>query len=46
MDWTLANKIGIPVSSGVYLVHVEVPGVGERVLKSFIAMRELDIEGF
>jgi hypothetical protein len=46
MDWTLANKTGIPVSSGVYLIHVEVPGVGEKVLKSFIAMRELDIEEF
>ena len=46
MDWTLANKAGIPVASGVYLVHVDVPGVGERVLKSFVAMRQLDIEGF
>ena len=46
MDWTLTNKIGIPVSSGVYLVHVDVPGVGERVLKAFVAMRKLDIEGF
>ncbi|MNU73030.1 hypothetical protein D3C71_625050 [compost metagenome] len=46
LDWTLTNKIGIPVASGVYLVHVDVPGVGERVLKSFVAMRKLDIEGF
>jgi hypothetical protein len=46
MDWTLSNQAGIPVASGVYLVHVDVPGVGERVLKSFVAMRQLDIEGF
>ncbi|MNR16627.1 hypothetical protein D3C85_1332390 [compost metagenome] len=46
LDWTLTNKIGIPVASGVYLVHVDVPGVGERVLKSFVAMRKLDVEGF
>ena len=46
MDWTLANKAGIPVASGVYLIHVDVPGIGERVLKSFVSMRELDIEGF
>jgi hypothetical protein len=46
LDWTLTNRVGIPIASGVYLIHVEVPGVGERVLKSFIAMRKLDIEGF
>ncbi|AEA43141.1 T9SS type A sorting domain-containing protein [Fluviicola taffensis] len=46
IDWALTNNIGIPVASGVYLIHVDVPGVGERVLKSFIAMRKLDIEGF
>lgn len=46
LDWTLTNKIGVPVSSGVYLVHVDVPGVGETTRKAFIAMRELDIEGF
>jgi hypothetical protein len=46
IDWTLTNRVGIPVASGVYLIHVEVPGIGETVRKAFIAMRELDIEGF
>lgn len=46
LDWTLTNKIGIPVSSGVYIVHVEIPGVGETVRKAFVSMRQLDIEGF
>ncbi|MGV3610624.1 MAG: T9SS type A sorting domain-containing protein, partial [Fluviicola sp.] len=46
MDWTLTNKVGIPVASGVYLIHVDVPGLGERIVKSFISMRTLDIEGF
>ncbi|MNX82407.1 hypothetical protein D3C86_1141360 [compost metagenome] len=46
MDWTLTNRVGIPVASGVYLIHVDVPGVGERIVKSFVAMRQLDIEGF
>ncbi len=43
-DWTLTNHQNIPVSSGIYLIHVEIPGIGERVLKAFIAMRMVDLE--
>lgn len=46
MDWTLVNEVNIPVSSGVYLVHITVPNIGETVLKSFIGMRQVDLEGF
>jgi hypothetical protein len=28
----------------VYLIHVEIPGIGERILKSFIAMRMVDLQ--
>lgn len=45
IDWLLVNDENIPVASGVYLVHVEVPGVGERILKAFIAMRQVDLQG-
>jgi hypothetical protein len=43
-DWDLTNHAGIPVASGIYLIHVEVPNVGERVLKAFIAMRMVDLQ--
>ena len=43
-DWTLTNNQNIPVASGVYLIHVDVPGVGERIIKSFVAMRTVDLE--
>jgi hypothetical protein len=43
-DWNLCNEANIPVSGGVYLIHVLVPGVGEVVLKSFVAMRIPDLE--
>ena len=43
-DWTLTNHANVPVSSGVYLIHVEVPGIGERVLKAFVAMRQVDLQ--
>ena len=45
-DWNLTNKTGIPAASGVYLIHVKVPDVGEVVLKSFIVMRQVDLDNF
>jgi hypothetical protein len=43
-DWLLINHAGIPIASGVYLIRVDIPGVGARVLKSFIAMRQQDLQ--
>lgn len=31
--WDLRNQAGTPVASGIYLVHVAMPGLGEKVLK-------------
>lgn len=33
--WDLKNSKGIPIGSGVYLIHVNAPGLGERVIKWF-----------
>jgi hypothetical protein len=44
IDWDLKNTIGVPISSGVYLIHVEVPGIGERIVKFFGGMRQVDLE--
>lgn len=44
IDWDLKNAIGIPIGSGVYLIHVEVPGVGEKIVKFFGGMRQVDLE--
>ncbi len=46
VDWDLKNHVNIPISGGVYIIHVEVPGVGEKVLKWFGAMRPVDLENF
>jgi hypothetical protein len=45
-DWTLTNHANIPVASGVYLIHIEVPNIGDRILKAFIAMRMVDLQNF
>jgi hypothetical protein len=44
IDWDLKNSQGIPISGGVYLIHVEVPDVGETVIKFFGGMRQPDLE--
>lgn len=44
LDWDLNNFKGIPVASGVYLVHVTVPEVGERVLKFYAGVRQADFQ--
>lgn len=44
IDWDLKNSQKIPVAGGVYLIHVEVPGIGSRVIKFFGGMRQPDLE--
>lgn len=45
LEWDLRNFKQIPVSSGVYLIHVSAPGLGERTLKFFGVQREFDPTG-
>lgn len=45
IDWDLNNWQNIPVAGGVYLIHVEVPEIGEVVLKFFGGMRQVDLQG-
>jgi hypothetical protein len=46
VDWDLKNQAGIPIASGVYIIHVEVPDMGEVVLKWFGGLRPPDLESF
>ena len=46
VDWNLKNTFGIPVASGLYVIHVDAKGVGERVLKWFGVMRPIDLDTF
>ena len=45
LEWDLNNFRGIPVASGVYLIHVNAPGFGERTLKFFGVRRQFDPSG-
>ncbi len=45
VEWDLKNHRGIPIASGVYLVHIDAPGMGERVIKWFGVARQFDPSG-
>lgn len=46
LDWDLRNAKGLPIASGMYLIHVKAEGIGETVLKWFGSMRPLDVTQF
>lgn len=46
VDWNLHNHNEIPIAGGVYLIHVRVPGLGDRVIKWFGTMRPVDLNSF
>ena len=45
VDWDLTNFKGVPIASGMYLVHVEAPELGEeRTVKWFCIRRPIDLD--
>ncbi|MDD5570266.1 MAG: hypothetical protein PHD97_03825, partial [Bacteroidales bacterium] len=46
IDWDLKNTAGIPIASGLYIIHVTIDGVCERTIKWYGAIRPLDLENF
>ncbi len=45
IEWDLKNHQGIPVASGVYLIHIKAPDLGEKVIKWFGIGRQFDASG-
>ena len=46
IDWDIRNAKGLPVASGMYMIHVNADGIGERVLRWFGAMRPIDVVNY
>jgi hypothetical protein len=46
LDWDLKNHKNIPIASGTYIIHIDVPNVGEKILKWFGVMRPIDLDNF
>ena len=45
-DWDLKNDYNVPISSGVYVIHVDAGPIGQKVLKWFGALRPIDLDSF
>ncbi len=45
IEWDMKNNKSIPVASGVYLIHINAPGKGERTVKWFGIARQFDPSG-
>jgi len=43
IDWDLKNFAGIPISGGVYLIHVKADNIGEITIKWFGVLRPVDL---
>jgi len=46
IDWDIKNSKGLPIASGMYLIHINAEGIGETIVKWFGAMRPLDITNY
>lgn len=46
LDWDLKNQKNVPIASGLYLIHVNVPDVGEKIVKFFGTLRPIDLDQF
>lgn len=43
VDWDTRNSKGLSIASGMYIVHVQAEGIGEKVIRWFGAMRPVDL---
>ena len=46
LDWDLKNSKGVPIASGIYIVHIAAEGIGERTIKWFGVIRPIDLDTF
>ncbi|PZF73787.1 T9SS type A sorting domain-containing protein [Taibaiella soli] len=46
LDWDILNAKSLPIASGMYLIHINAEGVGERIIRWFGAMRPVDITNY
>jgi len=45
-DWNLQNQYNVPIASGMYIMNVSVPNVGQVTLKWFGVTRPTDLNSY
>ena len=46
VEWDLETRFGLPVGSGLYVFHVEAPGIGNTFGKFAVVMEKERLEDF
>lgn len=46
LEWDMRNDFGVPIASGLYIIHVDAEDYGEKILKFFCIMPELDLNAY
>ncbi len=46
ITWDLKNSYGIAIASGMYIIHIKSPELGEKVIKWFGSLRPVDLNAF
>ena len=44
--WDLKNHAGVPIASGVYIIHVDAGDLGEKIVKFFGVLPQIDLESY
>jgi len=45
-EWDLKNASNVPISSGLYLIHVKAPGLGEKIVRWYGIMHAIDLDSY
>ena len=46
IEWNLKNQYGLPISGGVYIIHVNAYELGEKIVKFMGILRPIDLTSF
>jgi hypothetical protein len=46
VEWDIKNQNNISIASGLYIFHIDAPGIGEKIIKWFGIMRPLDVQNY
>ena len=46
VEWDLKNGSNVPIASGLYLIHVNAPGIGEKIVRWYGIMHAIDLDTY
>lgn len=46
LTWDMKNEQSVTIASGLYIFHINAPGIGEKIIKWFGVQKELDLETY